>query len=77
MNTAAAPRLARLNVRLDPYRACVLCIHGLAAGDIGRNCTAPDTMLLHGTPPPVQAARARGSVCGPDAARLDFPGLQP
>jgi hypothetical protein len=53
-----------------PYRACDLCSHGLTLGS-HRFCSLGD----RGRPLPVPDARAPGGHCGPDAERLDFPGL--
>jgi hypothetical protein len=73
----AAPRVARLSVPIDPFRACELCTHGRSTSDAGRVCTDATAVQLHGQGTPVQTVRARGGACGPDAAKLDFPGLHP
>lgn len=75
MSALHAPRPVVFTALPEPYRACVLCIHGRTADGNQRVCTQQDARLLHGQHPPVHLVRARGGACGPDALRLDFPGL--
>lgn len=72
-----APRPVVFTALPEPYRACVLCLHGSSTdgNPSQRVCTQQDARLLHGQHPPVHLVRARGGACGPDALRLDFPGL--
>jgi hypothetical protein len=56
--------------RVKAYRACELCVHGIAKAD-RRHCACPAAQEEAG-PPTVQQARAEGASCGPGAFHLDM-----
>jgi len=67
--TVSMPSLRLPLPTVPPYRACELCAHRVplpgAAGGLGCGCA--------GAVVPVEQARRRDGLCGPDAAHMLWP----
>lgn len=67
----AIERYERIHLQPPSYRACALCLHG-GSCSADASCKHPDA----GQRGTVQAMRAPGGACGPEAVLQDFPGLR-
>lgn len=66
-------RYAQIHLQEPTYRACFVCMHG-GSQSASTRCSHQQAGQTHnGT---VQAMRAHGGPCGPEAHLMDFPGLQ-
>lgn len=61
-------------VHVGPWRACELCSHSTSTLAGGLGCWRLSTGG-HGTPVPVQVARSRDGICGPNAVHMHAPGI--
>lgn len=62
-------------VTVAPLRACQLCTHGVDVN--GERCCVCKDVVGSRAPQPVALVRAPFGPCGPEANKLDFPGLRP
>jgi hypothetical protein len=70
--SAVLERYQRIHLAPPSYTACKLCQFGGSA-EPTRRCSNPQAgRTWSGT---VQAMRATGGACGPEAVLMDFPGL--